>query len=116
MTGRLAMFGGPRAVPTTPDGVTWPVVTAADEAAVLGVLRRGVLAEGADGEVEVAALEDAWAATVGVRHCAAVASGTAALQLALAALAVRPGDEVVVPAVSMNATALAVLAVGARPV
>jgi dTDP-4-amino-4,6-dideoxygalactose transaminase len=113
---RLAMFGGPRAVPTPPDGVAWPVITSADETAVLAVVRRGVLADGAEGEPEVAALERGWAAATGVRHCAGVASGTAALHLALAALAVGPGDEVVVPAVSMNATALAVLAVGARPV
>ncbi len=110
------MFGGTRVLSGPSCGVSWPVVTAADEEAVLAVLRRGVFADGAEGEPELAALEDAWAAAVGVRHCAGVASGTAALHLALAALDVGPGDEVVVPAVSMNATALAVLSVGARPV
>ncbi|HEY4019189.1 MAG TPA: DegT/DnrJ/EryC1/StrS family aminotransferase [Pseudonocardiaceae bacterium] len=113
---RLAMFGGSRVLSEPPGGVSWPVVTAADEQAVLAVLRRGVFADGAEGEPEVGALEDAWAATVGVAHCAGVASGTAALHLALAALDVGPGDDVVVPAVSMNATALAVLSVGAQPV
>jgi dTDP-4-amino-4,6-dideoxygalactose transaminase len=113
---RLAMFGGTRVLPAPPCGVSWPVVTPADEEAVLAVLRRGVFADGAEGEPEVGALEAAWAAAVGVGHCAGVASGTAALHLALAALEVGPGDEVVVPAVSMNATALAVLSAGARPV
>jgi len=113
---QLAMLGGPRAIPSTPANVEWPVVTSADEEAVLRVLRRGALASGSPDEPEVPALESEWAQHVGVRHCAGVSSGTAALQLALAALDVGPGDEVVVPAVSMNATAHAVRAVGGTPV
>jgi perosamine synthetase len=119
MTGprsKLAMFGGARAVPRARAGTEWPVVTRTDEEAVLQVLRRGALVAGADGEVELPALEAEWARRVCVRHCAAVSSGTAALQLALAALGVGPGDEVVVPALSFAATALAPLHQIARPV
>ena len=49
-------------------------------------------------------------------HAAAVASGAAALQLALTAAGVRPGDDVLVPAFTAVPTASAVLAAGARPV
>jgi len=65
---------------------------------------------------EVEAFEAAFAAACGVEHCAGVASGTAALTLALQALGVGPGDEVVVPAHTFIASALAVLHAGATPV
>jgi dTDP-4-amino-4,6-dideoxygalactose transaminase len=64
----------------------------------------------------VARFEAEWAAYCGTRHCVGLASGTAALQLSLAALGVGPGDEVIVPANTFLATAAAVVAVGARPV
>jgi dTDP-4-amino-4,6-dideoxygalactose transaminase len=113
---QLAMFGGPRAVPPETAAPRWPVVTRDDEEAVARVLAGGRLTATAEGEEEVPGLEREWAAYTGAAHCAAVGSGTAALQLALAAIGVGPGDEVVVPAVSMNATALAVVQQGARPV
>lgn len=112
----LAMLGGPRAVPAGTDGGPWPVVTVEDEQAVLRVLRSGRLTSTAAGETEVAALERAWAEQVGVAHCVAVASGTAALQVALGALGLGPGDEVVLPALSMSATAHAVQQCQATPV
>lgn len=60
--------------------------------------------------------ESAFAAFCGARHCVGVASGTDALRLALEALGVGAGHEVVVPANTFAATALAVCDVGARPV
>jgi dTDP-4-amino-4,6-dideoxygalactose transaminase len=65
---------------------------------------------------EVAAFERAFARFSGLAHCVAVASGTDALELALRALGVGPGDEVIVPTNSFVATALAVVRAGATPV
>jgi dTDP-4-amino-4,6-dideoxygalactose transaminase len=65
---------------------------------------------------EVEAFEREFAAFVGARHCIGVASGTEALTIALRALGVGPGDEVVVPALTFYATAEAVVNAGARPV
>jgi dTDP-4-amino-4,6-dideoxygalactose transaminase len=62
------------------------------------------------------ALEAELAACCGVRHAVGVASGTAALHLALRALDVGPGDEVITPAFSFVASASAVVHAGARPV
>ena len=65
---------------------------------------------------EVAAFEEEFAAYLGVRHCVGVANGTDALTIALRALGVGPGDEVVVPSFTFYATAEAVVNAGARPV
>jgi dTDP-4-amino-4,6-dideoxygalactose transaminase len=62
------------------------------------------------------AFEAAFAAYVGVRHCVGVASGTDALHLALRALGIGRGDEVILPANTFIATAQAVWACGADPV
>ena len=60
--------------------------------------------------------EAEWAAYCGTRHCVGLSDGTAALELALAALGIGPGDEVIVPANTFIATVEAVAAVGAVPV
>jgi dTDP-4-amino-4,6-dideoxygalactose transaminase len=65
---------------------------------------------------EGAALEQEIAALCGVRHGIGVASGTDALILALRAVGVRAGDEVVLPPFTFVATGSAVSALGARPV
>jgi dTDP-4-amino-4,6-dideoxygalactose transaminase len=65
---------------------------------------------------EVVAFERSFAEYIGVEHCVGVNSGTAALHLALAALGVGPGDEVITVAHTFMATAEAITAVGARPV
>ncbi|GAA3398382.1 aminotransferase class I/II-fold pyridoxal phosphate-dependent enzyme [Streptomyces roseoviridis] len=64
----------------------------------------------------VAAFERAFAERVGARHGVAVSSCTTALHLALLALGLGPGDEVVVPSLSFIATANAVRYTGAVPV
>jgi dTDP-3-amino-3,4,6-trideoxy-alpha-D-glucose transaminase len=65
---------------------------------------------------ELERFEEAFAAFCGAEHAAGVSSGTAALEIALRALGVGPGDEVIVPTYSFIATAEAVSTVGATPV
>lgn len=63
----------------------------------------------------VAAFEQEYAEHLGVPYCVGVANGTDALELALRAVGVGPGDEVVLPANTFVATAEAVSRTGARP-
>lgn len=65
---------------------------------------------------EVDAFEAEWAAWCGADHAVGLANGLDALILALRALDIGPGDEVIVPSNTYIATWLAVTAVGARPV
>ncbi len=81
-------------------------------AAVQRVIRSGTYVGGP----EVAAFEEEWAAYVGADHCVGVANGLDALSLALRAVGVEPGDEVLVPAHTFIATWLAVSSIGATPV
>lgn len=64
----------------------------------------------------VDAFETEFAAVVGVPHCAALSSGTAALHLALRLLGVRPGDEVLCSTLTFSASANPILYEGGRPV
>ena len=68
------------------------------------------------GGVEVAAFEQEYAAFTGVPHCVGVANGTDALELALRAVGVGPGAEVILPANTFIATAEAVARTGATVV
>jgi UDP-2-acetamido-2-deoxy-ribo-hexuluronate aminotransferase len=65
---------------------------------------------------EVGELESALAKYVGVPHCLTVASGTASLEIALRALNIGPGDEVITAPFTWISTAEAIALVGARPV
>lgn len=113
MESKLAMFGGSPAVPEEHRQVAWPVITDSDREAMLRVFDTGKFAEG---EQEIGALELEWAKFAGTRHAVGVANGTAAITLALAALGVEPGDEVLVPALSFIASAMAPLHQLAIPV
>jgi UDP-2-acetamido-2-deoxy-ribo-hexuluronate aminotransferase len=65
---------------------------------------------------EVKEMEDRLAAFTGVKHCISVASGTEALLIALMALGVKPGDEVVTTPFTFAATAEMIVLLGAKPV
>lgn len=65
---------------------------------------------------EVAELEEKLAEYTGAKYCIACANGTDALQIALMALGVGPGDEIITPAFTYIATAEAAAVLGAKPV
>lgn len=65
---------------------------------------------------EVTELEQQLAAYIGAKHCIAVASGTDALLIALMALGVGPGDEIITPSFTYIATAETAGVLGAKPV
>jgi 8-amino-3,8-dideoxy-alpha-D-manno-octulosonate transaminase len=71
---------------------------------------------GIDPQGEVEAFENEFAQFVGVKHALAVTSGSGALQTALAALGVGPGQEVIVPAYMWVAVIAAVVSMGAIPI
>ena len=89
-----------------------PDVGEEELAEVAAVLETGQLTMGP----KVAELEAELARACGTEHAVAVSSGTAALHLAVLALGIGPGDEVIVPAYTFPATANVVALVGARPV
>ncbi len=111
-TGPLAIGGGSpvRATPMP----TWPNFGASERDAVLRALDSGHLTYWSGNEGRH--LEAEFASACGRTHAIAVANGTLALELALRAFGVGPGDEVVVPARTFIATASSVVAVGAVPV
>jgi dTDP-4-amino-4,6-dideoxygalactose transaminase len=84
----------------------------AEERAVLEVLRSGWVSSGAVTQ----AFEREFAAAVGAPHAVAVSNCTAALHLALLALGVGPGDEVLVPSLTFVASVNAIRYTGATPV
>ncbi|MEA2302353.1 MAG: perosamine synthetase [Solirubrobacteraceae bacterium] len=89
-----------------------PVIGRAEEEAVLAVLRSGQLSLGP----RLGAFEERFARHLGVAHASAVSSGTAGLHLAVRAVGVSDGDEVVTSPFSFVASANAVVFERARPV
>jgi dTDP-4-amino-4,6-dideoxygalactose transaminase len=81
-------------------------------AAVADAIRSGWLTTGP----RAAELERRFAEYVGAKHALAVASGTAAMHLALVALGIGPGDEVITTSITWPATANVIVHTGATPV
>lgn len=92
--------------------LTRPTIGPSEVEAVAEVLASGWLTQGE----RVAAFERAVADYCGARHAVATSSCTAALHIALVALGVGPGDEVILPSMTFIATANAVRYCGATPV
>src|SRR5213076_32845 len=90
----------------------FPDLGAEELAEVEQVLEAGQLTMGP----KVAEFESELARACEVEHVVAVSSGTAALHLAVLALGIGPGDEVLVPAFTFPATANVVALAGAKPV
>jgi perosamine synthetase len=109
---KLAMLGG-SPVRTAP-WPRWPQFSEPEIAALGAVLRDGRLT--ALTGPTVREFEQAFAAAFGARHAVATCNGVTALHLALAALGVGPGDEVIVPAHTFIGTAIPVLMANAVPV
>jgi len=80
------------------------------------VIMSGNLFRYSNSQSQCEKFEKRFARYLGVQHAAMTPSGTEALRAALVGLGVGPGDEVIVPACTFMASALAVLAVGAIPV
>jgi dTDP-4-amino-4,6-dideoxygalactose transaminase len=96
----------------TPLGFQPPAIGEEEIAAVAETLRSGWLTTGP----KAALLEERMAAYLEAKHVLAVASGTAAMHLALVALGVGPGDEVITTPITWPATANVIVHAGARPV
>jgi len=89
-----------------------PAIGAEEIRAVVDTLESGWLTSG----TKVKRFEDDFAEYVGSKHAVAGNSGTAALHLALDAVGIRQGDEVIVPTMTFTATAEVVLYFKAKPV
>jgi len=93
---------------------SWPVFADDERAAAMRVLESGRVNywTGTEGR----SFEAEFAAYTGASHAVALANGTVAIELALHALGIGPGDDVIVPSRTFVGTATAVVARGARPV
>lgn len=96
-----------------PIPVNEPVVGEAERRHVLDCLESGWISS--EGPM-VGRFEEAFAAAVGRRHAVAVSSGTGALDVAVRALGLGPGDEVVLPTLSIISCPQSVVRAGATPV
>jgi len=113
MPEKLAISGG-TPILKREDYRNWPVISEDDRRLVAEVLDSGIVAGGTG--PQVVALQKEFAQFIGAKHCLATGSGTAALHMALAAVDVGPGDEVLVPAYTFLATASCVLHQMAIPI
>ena len=111
MIAKLALDGGPKAVTNKLAG--WPQFSEKAIESVQQVLRSGKVNywTGPKGME----FEKNFAAWQGSKYAISVATGTAALHVALSALGIGPGDEVIVPSYTFIATSFAVVQAGAIP-
>ena len=110
--GKPALLGGPKI--RSEKFPSWPVSGELEERALIETLRSGRWYRG-NGQ-QTKKFEDAYLKLTGARHCLATANGTSALYVALNALGIEPGDEVIVPPYTFIATINVVLRQHALPV
>ncbi len=92
--------------------ISKPSITDVEKKAVMDVLDSGFLAQGS----RTAEFEKQFASMHGVKHAIAVSNGTCAIQIALMAEGIGPGDEVITSPFTFIATANAIVFTGAKPV
>ncbi len=110
----LAIHGGSRAVAGNPtDLCQWPIITAEDEEAVLGVLRRGAAISDWDISTK---FEEEFSQWQGCRHAITYPNGTAAILAAMYGLKIGVGDEVICPSITFWGSILQSYSLGATPV
>ena len=110
----LAINGG---TPVRPQGYpAWPVWNEREIEAVTSVVRSGEWGGYPEPGVHAAAFEERFAAYQGAEHGVLMSNGTITMEVALKALDIGWGDEVIVPALTFAATAYAPMAAGALPV
>lgn len=108
---RLAVLGGDPVRGPEKSWPRWPMHDDVERTALLGVLETNWWY----GE-KVAAFEKDYAAFQGAAHCVTCNSGTAAAEICMQVMDIRPGDEVLVPPYTFIATASSVLRMGGKPV
>lgn len=108
----LAVNGGPPLRDPRIPWPGWPIHGNRERLAVLRCIEGGAWWYGP----RVKKFEEDFAAFQGGRFCITCSTGTIALEIAMQALGVSPGDEVIVPAFTFIATASAVLRMGGKPV
>ena len=109
-----AMLGGSPIRKKTDHWTKWPIIGENDARMITDVLKSG-LWNRLSGPI-TPKFEAAWAARLGAKHCLATANGTSALIIALAAMDIGPGDEVIIPPYTFAATVNAVLLHHALPI
>jgi perosamine synthetase len=112
MSAQIALKGG-KPVRTTP-WPKWPVFTDKDKTDLAALLDDGRMTSITGPKVRE--FEEKYAAAFGARHALATCNGVTAIHLALAALEIGPGDEVIVPAHTFIGTSIPVLMANAIPV
>lgn len=114
MSEKPAILGG-KPVRNKPLG-EWPIITNEEIEAVVKVLKRRKLFASMYSGIEVPAFEEEFAKAIGAKYAIATSSGTAALDIAVAALGIGPGDEVITTPYTFIATATCVLQNCAIPI
>jgi dTDP-4-amino-4,6-dideoxygalactose transaminase len=110
----LAIIGGPKAADAL-NVPEWPQLNESSRQYADAVLESGNWCRNNDGADFCDQLEDKFADYHDAEHAIAVANGTVAIELALRACGIQPGDEVIVPSYSFIASASAIPSVGGVP-